>query len=135
MGETQKMLEHSEHMGSIILNSEEKKIFAEAVHELRFDGQTVEEAGIKPEQFLRPRRYQENGKDDLFTVFNVAQENTIRGGLTGYALNTDGRYTNRTTGEKFKKVTTREVKSIDQSNSLNRALWTLAEKMAALKAA
>ena len=135
MGETQKMLDHSANMGSLILNSDEKKIFSEAVHQLRFDGQTIEETGIKPDQFLKARRFEEMGKDDLFTVFNIAQENTIRGGLTGYAVDSDGRYRNRTTGERMKKVTTREIKSIDQSNTLNRALWTLAEKMAELKAA
>lgn len=135
MNETRKMLDRAENMGSIILNNDEKQIFAETVHQLRFDGQSVEESGIKPEQFLSARRYQENGKNDLFTVFNVAQENTIRGGLTGYALDADGRYRNRTTGERMKRVTTREIKSIDQNNALNRALWTLAEKMASLKAA
>jgi hypothetical protein len=135
MNETQRMIEDASTMGSIILKPEEKKIFAEAVHQLRFDGQAIEETGIKPEQFLRARRYQESDKNDLFTVFNVAQENTIRGGLTGYALDNDGRYRNRTTGERMKKVTTRAVNSIDQSNNLNRALWTLAEKMAQLKAA
>lgn len=135
MNETQKMLEHAEHMGGITLNQDEKRIFSEAVHQLRFDGETVEETGIKPAQFLRARRYQEADKSDLFTVFNVAQENVIKGGLTGYAVDADGRYRSRTTGERMKKVTTREVKSIDQSNILNRALWTLAEKMAELKAA
>lgn len=135
MDETQRMLEQSAEMGSIQLSRDEKRVFAETVHSLRFDGQTVEETGIKPEQFLSTRRYQESGKDDLFTVFNVAQENVIKGGLTGYALDKDGRYRNRTTGERMKKVTTREIKSIDQNNALNRALWTLAEKMRELKAA
>lgn len=135
MNETQKMLEHADHMGALTLNQDEKRIFAEAVHQLRFDGETVEQSGIKPAQLLTPRRYQEQGKDDLFTVFNVAQENAIKGGLSGYAIDENGRYRSRTTGERMKKVTTREIKSIDQSNTLNRALWTLAEKMAALKAA
>jgi hypothetical protein len=135
MNESVRLIESADNMSGIILDSNEKKIFAEAVHQLRFDGQTENEAGIKPEQFLKARRYQENGKDDLFTVFNVAQENTIKGGLSGYAVCEDGRYRHRATGERMKKVTTREIKSIDQSNTLNRALWTLAEKMAALKAA
>lgn len=133
MSETQKMLEHAGNMSELILNREEKQLFAEAVHQIRFDGETVEETGIKPDQFLKARRYQELHKDDLFTVFNIAQENTIKGGLKGYAVDADGRYRNRTTGERLKKVTTREIKSIDQNNNLNRALWTLAEKMAELK--
>ena len=40
------------------------------------------------------------------------------------------------TGRKTaRRVTTREVKGIDQDVKLNRALWMLAERMAELKAA
>lgn len=122
-----KMIEHSAHMGGIILTRDEKQAFAETVHELRFDGDDspVKEA-ITPDLFLRPRRYQESGKDDLFTVFNIAQENVIKGGLTGWSRTPEGR---------FKRSTTREIKSIDQSTALNRALWSLAEKMSQLKQA
>ena len=34
-----------------------------------------------------------------------------------------------------KRASTREIKSIDQNNALNRALWTLTEKMMQLKGA
>lgn len=130
------MIESSRNMSLIQLSPEEKKIFAESVHELRFgDDDTGFKEAIKPEQFLKARRYQEVGKDDLFTVFNVAQENIIRGGLTGYAIDPEGRYRSRTTHDRYKKVTTREIKAIDQNTSLNRALWTMAEEMAKLKAA
>ena len=95
------------------------------MHQLRFDGDdTLTKEAIKPEQFLRPRRYQEKGKDDLFTVFNIAQENAIKGGLRGWARDEKGR---------VKRASTREIKSIDQNNALNRALWTLAERMMQLK--
>ncbi len=125
MKEATHLLEHAEQMGSIELTHPEKKIFAEVVHQLRFDGDdSLTKEAIKPEQFLRPRRYHDNGKNDLFTVFNVMQENTIKGGLQGWARNENGR---------IKRVSTREIKSIDQSNSLNRALWTLAEKMMQLR--
>lgn len=131
---TQRMIGSAENMSSLILLPEEKNLIAQAAHEIRFDGQGSDVVGIKPEQLLKARRYQEVGKDDLFTTFNVIQENIIRGGLSGYAKDSEGKYSNRS-GERFKKVHTREVKSIDQSNTLNRALWTLAEKMAELKAA
>lgn len=135
MNNAQNLLESSEAMSGIILDSNEKRIFSESVHQLRFEGQSAEESGIKPEQLLTVRRYQENDKNDLFTIFNVAQENVIKGGLRGYALDPQGRYKSRSTGERLKKVTTREVTSIDQSTKLNRALWSLAEKMAELKRA
>jgi hypothetical protein len=48
----------------------------------------------------------------------------IKGGLRGWAKDQNG-YS--------KRVSTREIKSIDQSNALNKALWTLAEKMRELK--
>ena len=127
MKEAKQLLEHAEHMGSVGLTKPEKMIFAEVVHQLRFDGDSsLAKEAIKPEQFLKPRRYQENGKNDLFTVFNVVQENTIKGGLRGWARDDKGY---------AKRVTTREIKSIDQNNSLNRALWTLAEKMMQLRGA
>jgi hypothetical protein len=125
MKEAKQLLEHAEHMGSVELTEPEKIIFAEVAHQLRFDGaDSLTKEAIKPEQFLKPRRYQERGKNDLFTVFNVIQENVIKGGLHSWARNDNGR---------VKRVAIREIKSIDQNNSLNRALWTLAEKMMQLK--
>lgn len=135
MDNSRKLIESSDNMARLELTHDERKIFAEAAHAIKFDGETVENTGIKPEQLLKARRYQEIGKNDLFTAFNVIQENALKGGMTGYALDNDGRYRNRTTGERMRKVTTREVKSIDAGTTLNRALWTLAEKMAALKSA
>jgi hypothetical protein len=54
------------------------------------------------------------------------QENVIRGGIAGRTIDANG---NR------RRSTTREVQGIDQNRALNRALWTLAERMAELKAA
>jgi hypothetical protein len=127
MKESKQLLEHAEQMGGLQLTQPEKMIFAEVVHQLRFDGDdSLAKDAIKPEQFLKPRRYQENGKNDLFTVFNVVQENVIKGGLRGWSRDEKGR---------AKRIATREIKSIDQNNSLNRALWTLAEKMMQLRGA
>lgn len=120
------LLESSDKMSSLILNADEKQIFAEAVHEIYFDGNESSIVGaIKPEQFLKVRRGVDRS-DDLFTVFNRAQENAIRGGLSGYY---------RDEKRHLKRTTTRAVKSIDKNNSLNRALWTLAEKMAEIRGA
>lgn len=124
--EANRALSHADSMGGIQLSNGEKSIFAEAVHQIRFDADdSVTKNAIKPEQFLRPRRSAEAGKNDLFSVMNVAQENVIRGGLRGVGRDEEG---------KLKRVTTRQIKSIDQNNSLNRAIWTLAEKMKELKA-
>jgi hypothetical protein len=121
------LLESADDMGSIQLGAEEKQIFAEAVHQMRFEkDSSLASIAIKPEQFLSARRGVERGKNDLFTIFNVAQENALKGGLRGWAKDPNGN---------DKRVSTREIKSIDQSNALNKALWTLAEKMRELKKA
>ncbi|MEX6059340.1 DUF932 domain-containing protein [Enterobacter hormaechei] len=58
---------------------------------------------------------------DLWTTFNVVQENVIRGGIRG-----------RT--EKGKMTRTREVTGIDGDIKLNQVLWKMAEEFAKLKA-
>ncbi|HAU1805287.1 TPA: DUF945 domain-containing protein [Legionella pneumophila] len=118
-----KMLDVSDDMASIHLNDTEKMIFAEAAHSLKFsddEGAMI----VAPERLLQPRRYVDQKDNDLFTVFNVLQENLIKGGIRGHRLNKYG-YTTRTK--------TREVKAIDQNVKLNRALWTLTEKMMEIK--
>lgn len=69
---------------------------------------------VTPETLLRPRRPGDLGKD-LFTTFNVVQENLIRGG--GKATN--GRIIQPLNG-------------IVPSNQLNEELWGLMEKYAAI---
>jgi hypothetical protein len=65
--------------------------------------------------------------NDLWKTFNRAQENVIAGGLSGLKRDENGR--------RVRRVSTREIKGINGNVNLNRALWTLAEKMAALKGA
>lgn len=71
----------------------------------------------------RARRY-EDRKDDLWTVYNRTQENIMRGGVRRHGKTDAGR----------RKKRTRRVSSIDRDIKLNKALWTLTEKMAELKA-
>jgi hypothetical protein len=56
----------------------------------------------------------------------VIQENVIRGGLNGRTVDANGR---------IRRQRTRAVKGIDQNKSLNRALYTLAERMREIKMA
>lgn len=95
--------------------------FANAAIEARFD---TEEKPVTAEQILRPRRHADTGAD-LWTVFNRVQENVIRGGLTGFTRDALGRPQRRRT---------REVKGIDQNDTLNRALWRLATEVAKIAA-
>ena len=99
----------------IELTQEQRLAFAQSAKQLRFDN----EVEINPVALLAPRRYGDN-KNDLFTTFNVVQENLIRGGVP----------MPRT--EKGRRQTSRAIKSVDRDLKLNRALWTLADEMAKL---
>jgi hypothetical protein len=74
---------------------------------------------------LLPRRHDDQASD-LWTTFNVVQENVIRGGLTAVGRDANGRR---------RRTTTRAVNGIDQDVRLNKGLWVLAERMAEIKAA
>ena len=126
LNEAEIALEAPKQWSRIDLNSDEKQIFAEAVHEIRF-GETEPGARptIQPLQLLKPRRFDDHG-DDLWRVFNVAQEHVIRGGDHGLLINERGQR---------RRTSTRAVNGIDQDVRLNKALWSLGEKMAALKKA
>jgi hypothetical protein len=106
----------------IELEPNEKGIYAASVHQLIYEDPS--EAPIMPGQLLEERRHDDRG-NDLWTVFNVAQENILRGGIRGRKRDANNR---------IRRVTTRPVKSIDRDVRLNKALWTLTEKMAELKA-
>jgi hypothetical protein len=105
----------------------ERQALAEAAHILRFPdaAEDAQRAPITADMLLRPRRGEDRATD-LWTAFNVVQENVIRGGLRGRTVNANGQ---------VRRASTREVAGIDQNKALNRALWTLAERMAELKAA
>lgn len=78
---------------------------------------------IRPAHLLTARRSadytDEGGNRDLWRTANVLQENLVRGGLTG--MNATGR-----------RVRTRPIKSVGEDIRVNRALWTLASRMAEL---
>lgn len=110
--------QNRESMQSILLKPEEQKIFAETAISLKYDTE-IQPAPITDTDVLRAKRMADD-QNDLWTTFNRIQENLIRGGIRARTAN--GNITR-----------TREVKGIDQNVKLNRALWTLAEKMRELK--
>lgn len=98
--------------------------FARSAAQLRFE----EESPVQPEQLLIPRRNADTASD-LNTVFNVVQENVVRGGIEYRG--------ERRVGGVVRPIRshTRPVRSVDGDVKLNRALWTLAEEMAKIKGA
>lgn len=109
----------TENMRSLRLSAPEAAVFAEAALTLRYDDEEVT-APFSASELLRARRV-EDTDTSLWTTFNRIQENVMRGGIAGRTA--DGRRTR-----------TREVQAIDSNIKLNKALWTLAERMAELKA-
>lgn len=111
--------ETRENMRGITVNRDMQMAYAEAALALRYEPDEFgnSTAPIKPEKLLGVRRDVE-ARDfaTLWRTFNVVQENAIVGGLHGRDAN-------------LRRTKTREIKGIDQSNKLNRALWTLTERM------
>lgn len=116
-----KVAEEVDAMKAVKLERPLMLAFANAAIEARFDS---EEKPITAEQALRPRRSADESGDG-WTVFNRIQENIIKGGLSGVKLDENGR--------RHRRIT-REVKGIDQSDVLNRALWRLGVEVAKLAA-
>ncbi len=104
-------------MASLILTEGEQMAFAKASLTMRF---TESEEKPKVEMVLRPRRSVDQARD-LWTTFNVIQENLVKGGIP--------RVTRKGTIAK-----TRKINGIDGNVRLNKALWTLAEEMTNIKA-
>ena len=107
-----------ETMQSIHLSDQEATLLAQSALMLRYNDPAAP-APIHPSQLIQPRRRGDTDPD-LWTRFNVVQENVTRGGLMGY-------------NDKHKRVTTRAVTGIAQNLNINAALWHLANEMAKLK--
>ena len=126
LNDAERSLAAPEQWGRLQLSAPEQQLFAQVAHAIRFpvDEHNNATTNVKPEHLLKVRRT-EDRQEDLWTVFNRVQENVIRGGLDNTGLNAAGQ---------LRRASTKAVKGIDQSTALNRALWTLGEEMAKLKA-
>ena len=108
------------HMKGVLLTDQQRNAYAESALILRYgvDDDGIIKAPISADSLLQLRRPDDN-KKDIWTTFNVVQENFMRGGLRGVSSN--GRNTR-----------TRAVKSVYTDTHLNKALWMLTEKMTEL---
>jgi len=98
---------HIDEMTSTVLQEKQKLEFAERAGEVRGWKK------FEPTEIIHPRRNEDNG-NDVWSVFNVIQENLMKGGI-----DLNGRRS-------------RAIKSIDKSVSLNQDLWELAEEYAGI---
>lgn len=116
--ETNNLLSKRDEWSQIKLDKESRLLLAQAAHIARFGDRKGEvNTPIKPEQLLTVRRSGDSG-NDLWTTFNVIQENALKGGLSAYNRSTE------------RMTTTREVKSLDNDVRINRALWKITDHFA-----
>ena len=128
LGEAQKALVAPADWSAIRLDGDERRLLARTAHMARFETEdggsnTPEAHAIQPERFLIPHRFDDKAPD-LWTTFNVIQENAIKGGMRGAHVDETGH---------VRRVTSRAVKGIEQDVKLNKLLFGLAAGMAALK--
>jgi hypothetical protein len=112
------IMDRAQSWRGIELSEHERHAFAKgaAVERWGQDEHNNLLAPVRPERLLEARRQEDTGRD-LWSTFNVVQENVMQGGLRGRTQ------TNR-------RMTTRQVKGIDQSVSVNKGLWAMAEFLA-----
>lgn len=113
--ETEEVVARIGEYKGINLTVDESMAFANAAMQVRWG----DEAPVKAIDILQPSRYADR-KADLWTTFNRVQENLLKGGVAGRSA----------TG---RRISTRAVGGVSENVKLNKALWTLADSMAALK--
>jgi hypothetical protein len=110
------ILERRDELQRITLAESERRAFAQAAIELRFDGEKFQ---VSPDELLRVRHHGQK-TPHLWNTFNVVQENLLRGGI----------WQRRPGGRRLRS---REVRSIGENVRLNRALWRLTEETARVR--
>jgi hypothetical protein len=106
-------------MKHTLLKPDERLLLAEFGMKARYGDD--EELPYKPEKLLDVRRWDDR-RNDLYTTYNVVQENLIKGGVHSRNANN-------------KRTTSREIKSIDNNVKVNKLMWMFAEKMLEMKGA
>ncbi len=103
-------------MQAISLTTDQRLALATRAMGLRWES---DKAPLEAARLLQSRRIEDKG-EDLWSTFNVIQENLLR----GQHVSRYGRFHH--TGERIER-SIREVKSIDMEMSINRGLWEIAE--------
>jgi len=105
-----------------VLTDAERVELAERALGIRWEAS--QNAPVTAGRLLEPRRYEDSGKD-LWTVWNVVQENLLKGGFRDHAKSHEAQAQGKRAPGKA-----RPVLAIDANLRINRALWDLAEDFA-----
>ena len=125
-----------DEMSATPVTREDADDYAKAAHLLRFSDKYKENENgrlvvdeyatpIAPIDLLRARRI-EDKKPAVWELYNIVQENAIKGGQHGLIRGNNGR---------FRKQKVQAVTGIQGAEKLNRSLWDLAESMVKRKRA
>jgi len=114
----------TQNMKVIELNERDKAEYAQSAALLQYDHPDA--IPFNANQLLTPRRLDDRGKNDLWSTFNIVQENMMKGGIRGLKRDQHGN---------MRRLTTREIRSIDRSVRLNKQLWNLTENYRVVKSA
>lgn len=113
-----------EQFRAIQLSKNDRTVLAQAAALQRWNMVPDEITGAHEEvnltNLLMPKRRADTGTD-LWTTFNVLQENVIRGGCLVQRHKADGTATHQLA---------RAINSVKESNRINQALWQIAEYFA-----
>ena len=112
VAQAEKLTESIERMKSKVLTSAEIQAFQREALQKRL-------GDVKIESFSVPTHRREDEAQDLFSVFNVVQENLIRGGARVMIEDKDG---NR------KARAVRRVNGLVSQTEINTMLWNMAEQ-------
>lgn len=113
------LLSSIERFSAVTLEREQQLAFGAAALELKYD----EQSPISPEQVIEPARV-EDRTPTLWNTLNTVQEHLVDGGV---------KYS-KTNAGKTRRMKTRSVSGIAENTRLNKALWTLANRMHELAA-
>lgn len=109
-------VERTIKMKALELSKDQKEQFAHEAFFLRWSEN--DKPNFSTIRLLEPKRSIDRS-NDLFTIFNVVQENIIKGGI---------RYTSKNENGIFERNKVRAIGSIDANIKINKGLWGLAEK-------
>jgi len=130
LNEAHNLLAAPQDWSQLAMSRDESLVLAEAAHVLRFaDSDGEVHTPFQPQQLLTPRRHGDQNAD-LWTTFNVVQENVIRGVPQSEQRRTWHRSED---GRRMRRASMREIGNIDGSVKLNKALFVLTARMAELK--
>jgi hypothetical protein len=105
-----------ERMRSIQLDSLERQAFANCAARLRWKD---EEVPLEPTRLLHARRSEDSGRD-LWSTYNVVQENLVKGGFSAGLIG--------------RRRRVRALGSVDANLNVNKGLWGLTEELQKLRA-